>query len=77
MNKIPYCINVVFNFYFPSATLRARSAVEGRIFGYVEKQEVRKNFASIQIVDEAIQIFRDCLSGEYFSFDKIKSYVAL
>ena len=41
------------------------------------KTWVRKNFASIQIFDEAIQIFRDCLSGEYFSFDKIKSYVAL
>jgi len=41
------------------------------------KTWVRKNFASIQIFDEAIQIFRDCLSGEYFSFDKIRSYVAL
>jgi len=41
------------------------------------KTWVRKNFASIQIFDEAIQIFRDCLSGEYFSFDKIRNYVTL
>ena len=41
------------------------------------KTWLRKNFASIHVFDEAIQIFRDCLSGEYFSFDKLKNYITL
>jgi len=41
------------------------------------KTWVRKNFQFIDDFDDAVQIFRDCLSGEYFNFNKIKTYMTL
>jgi len=39
------------------------------------KTWVRKNFQFVKTFDDAIQLFRECLVGEYFTFDKLKSYV--
>jgi len=41
------------------------------------KTWVRKNFPFIEEFEDAVQIFRDCLSGEYFKFNKIQSYMTL
>ena len=41
------------------------------------KTWVRKNFPFIEEFEDAVQIFRDCLAGEYFQFDKLKNYIVL
>lgn len=41
------------------------------------KTWVRKNFSFIEDFEDAVQLFRDCLLGEYFRFNKLNSYVTL
>jgi len=40
-------------------------------WGRIRKMAETAVATAFQIFDEAIQIFRDCLSGEHFNFDKL------